>query len=229
MLDSNTIVIVPTLTANAYSDNGFYDFYKGECNEECLTVPIKETPDLKYSSSHTAVNVFKTLGYPLLTDLALHQNPSLLKDYKKVILLHSEYVTQQVFDAIQSHDNVVYLYPNALYAKVEIIENCKNDICSPDGPQYFMRLIRGHNYSDNLYPTPVANGFDWYYDNSRPYEYNKTCKDWLFNKIDNGYQLNCYPENIIVKNKDLLREIKQVTTRPMDCFMGETVYYPEHC
>ena len=35
-------------------------------------------------------------------------------------MLHNEYVTQAMFDAITNHPNVIYLYPNALYAEIEV-------------------------------------------------------------------------------------------------------------
>ena len=50
-------------------------------------------------------------------------------------MLHNEYVTRTMFDAITSHPNVVYLSPNALYAEIEV--DYDNDTIT---------LIRGHNY-----------------------------------------------------------------------------------
>src|SRR3990167_7160336 len=150
----------------------------------------------KYSASQNAIAVLSALKYPMITDYDLHQDPSLITQYDRVILLHSEYVTGEIFDAITSHRNVVYLYPNALYAQIAI----------KDGS---MTLIRGHNYENNQYPVPVNNGFGWKYDNSRPYEFDNQCKDWQFIKIPNGYQLNCYPEKIIKQDKSLLKELYQ--------------------
>ena len=65
-------------------------------------------------------------------------------------------------------------------------------------------LIRGHNYPDPL----IRNGFDWKFDNSLE-EYDVTCKDMKFSKIDNGWMLNCYPENILHKSKELLKQIRE--------------------
>ena len=64
-------------------------------------------------------------------------------------------------------------------------------------------LIRGHNYPDPL----IRNGFDWKFDNSLE-EYDVTCEDMKFSKIDNGWMLNCYPENILHKSKELLKQIR---------------------
>jgi len=109
--------------------------------------------------------------------------------------LHNEYVTRAEFDAITEHPNVVYLYPNALYAEIEYDENDNT-----------IKLIRGHNY-----PEPqITNGFDWEFDNTHPYEYDVLCKDLEFYEIDNGYMLNCYPEIKILTDFELLKTIKMI-------------------
>ena len=211
----NTLVVTPLLTANAYKSGGFYDYYKGKCKEECLTVTIDEGMPYKYSASENAIQVLKSLKYQFITDYQIHQDPSILKQYDKVILLHSEYVTGEIFDAVTSHKNVIYLYPNALYAQVAI----------KDGS---MTLIRGHNYENNQYPVDVSNGFGWIYDN-KDQEYDNQCKDWQFIKINNGYQLNCYPEKLILKDKNLAKTLYKITTKPIHCILGEFVTWPETC
>ena len=76
-------------------------------------------------------------------------------------MLHNEYVTRTMFDAITNHPNVLYLYPNALYAEIEV-----------DYIDETITLIRGHNY-----PEPeITNGFDWEFDNTHPYEFDSECK-----------------------------------------------------
>ena len=107
-------------------------------------------------------------------------------------LLHNEYVTQEEFLAITSHPNVIYLYPNALYAEIDFDEEL-----------WEISLIRGHNYPDPL----IRNGFDWKYDNSLE-EYDVECNNMKFSKIDNGWMLNCYPENVLHKSKELLAQIR---------------------
>ncbi|MDC6463465.1 hypothetical protein PQY74_02425, partial [Nitrosopumilus sp.] len=42
--NKNTIVIYPIFTSAAYSDNGFYDFYNGNCDESCLNNISFENP-----------------------------------------------------------------------------------------------------------------------------------------------------------------------------------------
>ena len=70
-----------------------------------------------------------------------------------------------------------------------------------------MTLIKGHNYENNQYPVPVDNGFGWQYDNTHTYEHDRTCKDWQFYEINNGWMLNCYPEQIM-GNQELIKAIK---------------------
>jgi len=189
----NTIVIFPTFTSSAYSVSGFYSYYKGECDIKCLTVPLNTV--LKAEASGSAAQILRLLGYEFIGDKDVTKNPEILKQYDKVILLHNEYVTQEEFDAITNHPKVIYLYPNALYGKVQLNEE-ENTIT----------LIRGHGYPESS----IANGFDWEYDNTHPYEFDIACLEWMFYEIDNGFMLNCYPENIIISDKYLLKSIKEL-------------------
>jgi len=196
-LEKKTVVVMPTLTAIAYSEPGFYSYYRGECNVDCLTMPLTYLPFLDFRSNSFAVQVFDLLGYDRISDIEIDVNPDVLKKYDKIVLLHSEYVTKKMFDSITSHPNVVYLYPNALYAEIEI-----------NYDENFIKLIRGHNYPDRS----ITNGFDWQYDNTHPYEFDIDCEDWMFYEINNGYMLNCYPENFIIKEIgiDLLIKLKEL-------------------
>ena len=188
------LVIVPIFTASAYSENGFYDFYRGWC-DTCTTTKIVSIEKLDYNSSNNAVQVLKLLGYDSITDIELDQNPNLIAKYNKIIILHNEYVTKNMFNAITSHPNVIYLYPNALYAEIEV-DYEKNEIT----------LIRGHNY-----PEPeIINGFDWEYENTHPYEYDDECQNWEFYDIHNGKMLNCYPEHGIFQNELMLKTLKEL-------------------
>lgn len=190
----NTIVILPLFTASAYSNPGFYSYYKEECDESCLTVPL--IPDWKHTSSEVAIQTLALLKYPSIDDYSLSKNPELLKQYDTVFLLHNEYVTKSEFDAITAHPNVVYLYPNALYAEVRL--NSDDTIT----------LVRGHNY-----PEPdISNGFDWKFDNSS-LEYDGNCKNLEFYEIDNGWMLNCYPENGFDVNASFLKLLKTLPER----------------
>ena len=111
----------------------------------------------------------------------------------------NEYVTRAMFDAITSHPNVLYLYPNALYAEIEV--NYIDETIT---------LIRGHNY-----PEPqIENGFDWEFDNTHPYEFDSTCQTIDIYKIKNGWMTTCYPENVFLRDSqqlfDLLKTIKDL-------------------
>tara|TARA_B100001750_G_scaffold215757_1_gene199957 strand:- start:30 stop:503 length:474 start_codon:yes stop_codon:yes gene_type:complete len=154
----------------------------------------------EYVSSGIGHQALTLLGYSTITDTDIDQNPGILRQFDKVIMLHNEYVTRAMFDAITSHPNVVYLYPNALYAEIEV-----------DYVNETITLIRGHDYPPE---DPVSNGFDWEFDNTHPYEYDSLCADMKFYQIENGWMTNCYPENFFLKNHtglfNLLKTIKNL-------------------
>jgi len=189
------IFIIPTFTASAYLKNGFYDFYNESCNEQCLTKKIVSEDELNYNSSANAVKILQLLGYDSISDLELYQNPSILNNYDKVIVLHNEYVSKTMFDAITFHKNVIFLYPNALYAEVKVDSN-ENKIT----------LIRGHGYPNSN----ITNGFNWENENTHPYEFDSKCDSWKFYSISNGFMLNCFPEQIIWKDELFLKTIKEL-------------------
>jgi len=200
--DKKSAVVFPIFTAAAYSEPGFYTFYRGECDgefhgmlfqdEDCLTIKINEEYSPSFTSSGDGLQVLNLLNYDIITDITIHQNPEILSSYEKIILLHNEYVTSVEFDAITSHPNVIYLYPNALYAEIDFDEEL-----------WEISLVRGHNYPE----ITIRNGFDWRFDNSLD-EYDVACNNMKFSKIDNGWMLNCYPENMLHKSKQLLKQIR---------------------
>ncbi|HMK32292.1 MAG TPA: hypothetical protein VK431_01570 [Nitrosopumilaceae archaeon] len=187
------VFVYPIFTQAAYDENGFYYYYNKLCDSRCLTVKIPEEEHGKYTSSIRATAILSILNYSHITDIDIDKNPDILKKFDRVIILHNEYVTQKEFDAITSHPDVVYLFPNALYAEV------KTDYTSNT-----ITLIRGHGYPDSS----VSNGFDWKFENSQ-YEYDNQCDNWFFYKIDNGKMLNCYPSFRMYYDRDLLTAIKQ--------------------
>lgn len=193
MSDGNTVVVYPTFTSSAYTEPGFYTFYRGECDVSCLTIPIRNN-FAQPQANPNSLQVFRLLGYPIITDVDIDRNPSILSKYDKVILLHSEYVTKTEFDAITGHPYVIYLHPNALYAEIEA-----------DYEKNTITLIRGHNYPSH----EITNGFDWEFDNTE-YEYDLDCSDAKFYPIKNGLMLDCWPELIMDKSFDFLRVIKQL-------------------
>lgn len=192
-IDEKTIVIFPIFTATAYNEPGFYNYFKEECDLQCLTVPIK--PILRAEIGGNGAQILKLLDYKFLSDIDIDKNPEILENFDKVILLHNEYVTQREFDAITSHPNVIYLYPNALYAEIEV-----------NYDQNTITLIRGHAYPEKH----VDNGFDWEFDNTRPYEFDRACDDWEFYEINNGKMLNCFPDEQLYEDDSLLRALKEL-------------------
>ncbi len=193
--EEKPLVIIPTFTASAYASFGFYDYYNEECGEQCLTTKIVSEDNLDYTSSANGVKILNLLGYDSISDLELHKNPSILNNYDKIIVLHNEYVSKIMFDALTSHKNVVFLYPNALYAEIEI-----------DIPNNQITLIRGHGYPEST----IGNGFNWENENTHPYEFDKECNNFEFYKISNGFMLNCYPEQAIWQNSLLLKVLKEL-------------------
>jgi hypothetical protein len=211
--DSQSVVVVfPIFTATAYANGGFYDYYAGRC-DDCTTTTIK-TPEFRYTSSGNAVQAFDLLGYDIINDITLDQHPTILKNYDKVILLHNEYVTYAMFDAITSHPKVIYLYPNALYAEIDVnyVDNT-------------ITLIRGHDYPPE---DPVTNGFGWEFDNTHPYEFDNECSNMeLYTIVDprsnvgvdiarqganTHWMTNCYPDIVFYADGkgayNLLKAIK---------------------
>jgi hypothetical protein len=193
--EDKPLVIIPTFTSSAYAPFGFYDYYNERCGEQCLTTKIISEDKLNYNSSANGVKILNLLGYDSISDLELHKNPNILNDYKKIIVLHNEYVSKIMFDALTLHKNVVFLYPNALYAEIEI------DIANNQ-----ITLIRGHGYPEST----IVNGFNWENENTHPYEYDNECNNFEFYKIPNGFMLNCYPEQAIWQNSSLLKALKEL-------------------
>ena len=186
----NAVVVYPYFTYAAYQLGGFYDYFRGDC-DDCTTTKFAQ-PTSEYTSSGQAHQALTLLGYHSITDVEIDKDPSILQQFDKVIMLHNEYVTRVMFDAITSHPNVIYLYPNALYAEIEV--NYIDETIT---------LIRGHNYPEQ----EISNGFDWPFDNTHPYEYDDTCKDLEFYRPSVGWMTTCYPENLFLVNTEQLFNI----------------------
>ena len=188
----DAVFIYPSFTQAAYEKRGFYDFYRKNCDSICLTVPIPTSVNGFQSSSIFAAWTLKLLNYPYVKDEDVDKNPDILKQYKRVIVLHNEYVTKKEFDAITSQPNVIFLYPNALYAEVKA-----------DYSSNTITLVRGHGYPDST----IRNGFGWQYDNSK-FEYNVDCDNWNFYLSGEYTMLNCYPEFEILHTEQLIRSLQ---------------------
>lgn len=193
----SVVVINPRMTAAAYSENGFYYYYDGRCDESCLHIPLN--PGMMSHAgafNYDLVRTFQQLRYLNIDDNVLQEellkNPDMLDFYDHVIVLHSEYVTQEIFDALQKHRNVIYMSPNALYAKVTY----ENGTLS---------LVRGHGYPEQS----IGNGFGWIHDNSA-LEYDTSCNDWHYVSIGKDYQLDCVPELVALKKPEILFALKDL-------------------
>lgn len=197
----NVIILKPEITESAYGRNGFYWYFEGRCDEKCLTIPLQRGEIERWGAYNVKTLYFlEQYGWPTISDYELDallsSDPDYLLKYDALILLHNEYVTQRIFDAVLGHPNVIYLMPNALYAKVVITDG-------------MITLVRGHNY-----PEPhIFNGFGWYDDNS-PEEYDLDCNDWQFRRLDNGYQLNCYPERDFIEKPEIMTKVIELIKKP---------------
>lgn len=192
--DGKTAVVYPIFTQGAYEWGGIHDYNAGYCSS-CLNSAIPTTYERTYSASGNGFRILEFLGYQVIDDMDIDRNPQILTQFDKVILLHNEFVTKKEFDAIISHPNVVYLYPNALSSEVSV-DYSKNTIT----------LVRGSSY-----PTPdIKNGFDWEHDNSQFFP-DWDCNSWEFYSVENGYMLNCYPETFLPGNgHELLKSLKNL-------------------
>ena len=193
--DDNPVVIYPVFTARAYAEPGFYTYFRGDCDEVCLTDLNFDNAGFTYHSSGHTAQILHAVGYNMITDIDVDKNPEILKNYEKIILLHNEYVTKKMFDAIIDHPNVIFLFPNALYAEIDVNYDTNT-----------MSLIRGHDY-----PPGIKNGFNYEIEEQfHEYEYDTECLDWEFIKIKNGYHLNCYPDSAVIENFDILLKLKDL-------------------
>ena len=102
---------------------------------------------------------------------------------------------EKMFNAIVDHPNVIFLFPNALYAEIDVNYDTNT-----------MSLIRGHDY-----PPGIKNGFKYEIEEQfHEYEYDNECLEWEFIEIKNGYHLNCYPDGSIHYNLELIAKIKDL-------------------
>ena len=193
----NTVIIYPTFTSAAYREPGFYTYFRGDCDESCITDVTFSKPELKYTSSGMTTQLLHTLGYNFISDVDVDKNPEILKNYDTLILLHNEYVTKKMFNAISTHPNIIFLFPNSLFAEIEVNHDDQT-----------MTLIRGHNYPQ----LEIQNGFNYEVEERfHEYEYDNTCLDYKFIEFDNGYALNCYPDAIIWDSPDIIGHLKSLT------------------
>ena len=85
----NAVVVFPYFTSVAYSEPGFYTYFRGEC-DDCITTKFAQ-PTVLYTSSGIGHQALTLLGYPTISDIDIDRNPSILQQFDKVIMLHNEY------------------------------------------------------------------------------------------------------------------------------------------
>jgi hypothetical protein len=147
---------------------------------------------MNYAASRNGLQKIIQMGIAdVVTDQRVTDNPSILSRYRKVIVLHNEYVTEAEFNAITHHPHVLYLYPNALYALV-----------SYNPKDATITLEKGHSYKG------VYNAFGWGPSKSTKYEFDTGCKSWRLIRVINGAMLNCYPEYALLYNEKLWNAVE---------------------
>ena len=199
--NSNSVVIFPTITLHAYKDSCIWDYYES-ANNDCLNINIDDvdfnepvidiwniknegtSPHYFWNTNLISYQVFNILGYETISELEIEEDPNVLDNYDKVIVLHNKYVTKKIFDAIINHEKVVYMHPGALSEEVELdLENKSLKILSP------VKYPQDKNFN---------NDFLWMYDNT--HREFKNCEDIMdakFENVANGIMTNCYSENIL--------------------------------
>lgn len=188
--DNKAVVIYPIFTQFAYKPDGFYPPKGSNFYPYHTTVSMKPFGmNASYVTGFNSLQVLQQLHYQVITDIDVDQHPEILNDYNKVILLHNEYMTKKEFDAIMSHKNVIYLYPNSAYAQVSIDYN-----------DWAMTLVQGHHYKG------MDNGFNFMTSSNN--EYNLNCNNWKWQKMPNGMELTCWPEFLIMEDRSILQELK---------------------
>ena len=84
----SAVVVYPYFTYVAYQPQGFYDYFRGYC-DDCTTTKLV-SPTSQYTSSGKAHQALTLLGYSSITDIDIDRNPSILQQFDKVIMLHNE-------------------------------------------------------------------------------------------------------------------------------------------
>ena len=188
--DLKAVVIYPIFTQSAYKDNGFYP-PKGDTKYPYHTSTNLVTKiNATYTEGGNGYQFLKQLNYPIITDIDVDKDPSILNKYDKVILLHNEYMTQKEFDAIKNHTHVLYLYPNSMYAKISV-----------DYDKMLITLVQGHGYKN------MTNGFG--YVTTSDHEYDLRCDNYKWQTRPNGIQPTCYPAFVIQSDRSMLETIKE--------------------
>ena len=213
--DDETIVIFPTISLHAYSQQCIWDYYV-PATEDCKIIQLDSEIDLSsmndniwlnpafienvsghflYNTNLASFQTLQLLNYEMLSDLEIEKNPNILENYDKIIVLHNKYVSKKIFDTITNHPKVIYLNPGALSEEVSIdFTNNTITVLSP------IKYPEEKNY---------RNDFFWAYDNTdKEFEDCYMIDDPKFEIVSNGIMTNCFSDNLLAKSKDFLKIIK---------------------
>ena len=113
------LVITPMLGAN-------------DCGKNICDITRQVETD---ESQKEAIQRFLKLRTGMVTDLDIINNTRMISFHKTIILLDNTHVTQEIYDALKKHSNVIYLYPNALSHIVKV-EDMKMSILSGADKEY---------------------------------------------------------------------------------------------
>ncbi len=142
-------LVRPIFTDTAYTD-AFYVFYELHQNDTAtsedlsyLTAVVKDTwLGIQWSSYKFFKPWLENNTINLITDIEVHLNR--IQQYDKIILLHSEYVTQQYYDNLRewvsNGGTMILVDGNALYAEVEYGQTATKAM---------IRLSKGHGWEFN--------------------------------------------------------------------------------
>lgn len=198
--NGNRVVVHPLFTEAAYSTMGFYCHYAGNCGTECLTISFVDAK-MGYTSSGMVTQVLYELGYDMITDAELDLNPSILEQYDTVILLHNEYITNAMYDAIIAHPRIIHMYSNSVFSEISV-----------DYDSETVTLVRDFRLKD-IDRTPYINNkntYDYHPEVDYKYEYDAECADWKWELVYNGYHLTCYPDPVIWHMTGILDEMVKI-------------------
>ncbi|MGH9922095.1 MAG: N,N-dimethylformamidase beta subunit family domain-containing protein [Nitrososphaerales archaeon] len=120
-------IVKPVFTHSAYQEGAFYTFYERHTNEPSTLEDLHMlTTEVLHGWGHSRGALIHF--YPLIkdsivnviTDIDVHEND--IAQYNKLILLHSEYVTQEYYDNLRSFvangGTLILFDADSLYAEV---------------------------------------------------------------------------------------------------------------
>lgn len=197
--DEKILVIFPFYTYHAYEQNSLADIGTEQCNG-CEEYQFLETDFSKIYTdgvSDIGGSVFEITDFyynrtsdAIISSDGVYNNDSIFStvnstsiyDYDKIILMRHEYITAEFYNAIEKHDNVIYMFPDAMTKQVFVHNNTMKYVgdLKPLHPQSF-------EFADD-----------------------NRCNDWEFIPVKNGHMMNCTPDIAIINNQEMLLTIRDI-------------------